>query len=237
MDLTPQPVPPAEFDWRRYASATLAGLTPIIPLPLVDGVVEALLARRVPGAVADTRGRELDPRVAALFRPSRSWPERATGCLLTPVRFLIMLPLKLFRKVLIFLTVRAVANKLAEHWTRAYLIDLALGRGELDAPATARQAIATIRHVVGESDEPLIEAGRQVFKQLRKLPLRSLLQRAEADADAATRDASAQAAREEVSGRWNQIAAALEARGRRYVAVMESKGESTSVPTEHRKSA
>ncbi len=218
----PTPVPPAEFDWRRYASATLAGLTPIIPLPLVDDVVESLLARRVPAAVADTHGRALEPAVAAAFYPSRSWSQRLRGCLLTPVWFVIKLPLKLFKKVLIFLTVRAVANKLAEHWSRAYLIDVALRRGDLDDPAAAQRAAATIRRLVKQADEPLVEAGRQVFGQVRKLPLRSLLRRAESDPEAATGHATAERAEQEVRGRWNQIAASLEARGRAYVTAMSA---------------
>ena len=221
MDTPPPAVPPAEFDWRRYASATLAGLTPIIPLPLVDDVVESLLARRVPAAVADAHGQTLDPAVAALFKSSKTWRQRASGCLMTPVWFLIKLPLKLFKKLLIFLTVRSVANKLAEHWTRAYLIDVALRRGELEDPPTAARAVSVIDRLVAEADEPLVEAGKQVYRQLRQLPLRHWLRRAEAQPDAATQDEAAELTRERIRGNWPTIAAPLEARGRRYVQAMQ----------------
>lgn len=210
-------VPPAAFDWRRYGSATLAGLTPIIPLPLLDDFVEHLLARRVPAAVADARGQTLSPAAARAFKASdKTWSDRAVGCLMMPIWFLIKLPLKLFKKVLFFLLVRSVANKLAEHWSRAYLIDVALQRGDLDDPASAERSAALIRRLVQEADEPLVDAGKQVFRQIRRLPLRSLLRKAEHDQQAAQQDDTAQATRQQVDRKWNQIARQLETLGHRY---------------------
>ena len=211
-------VPPAEFSWGRYRSATLAGLTPVIPVPFLDDAVEWALARRVPAEVAASRSLELDRGAAGVLNASgRTWSQRAGGCLMAPVWFVIKLPLKLFRKVLIFLLVRAVANKLAEHWTRAYLIDVALRRGDLADAASAQRSAELIRHLVGEADEPLVQAGKEVFKQLKKLPLVGTLRRVRQHDERPDDEQRVQQAGDEVAGRWNRIAVQLEDVGRRYV--------------------
>jgi len=63
---TPMPVAsparrvPTEFDWIIYADATFAGLALLLPIPFVDGLIEAYFRRRMPGDIARRRGRAPD---------------------------------------------------------------------------------------------------------------------------------------------------------------------------------
>jgi len=72
------------FDWRIFADATCAGLSVLIPLPLVDLVFETIFRRRMPGKIAKVRGSEVAPGTKIqLSRPvngSLSW----TGCIAVP---------------------------------------------------------------------------------------------------------------------------------------------------------
>jgi len=48
------------LDWRICADATCAGLSVLIPLPLVDLVFETVIRRRIPGAISKVRDREIE---------------------------------------------------------------------------------------------------------------------------------------------------------------------------------
>lgn len=56
--------PETAFNWAIYAGATLAGLSVLIPLPLLDVAFEQLFRRRMPGSIARARSRQIPPRVA-----------------------------------------------------------------------------------------------------------------------------------------------------------------------------
>lgn len=159
-------VPP--FAWAVYRDATLAGLSVLIPLPLVDLAFETLFRRRIPFAVTRHRGRDLDPRLLAALG---SEPPGCLGCLLFPLWLALEFLKRLFRTVLYFLTVKAATDRLAVHWRRAFLIDHMTRRGDLDggpdAPRVAA-ALAALQAGLRESDTgPLLAVAREVLTHAR----------------------------------------------------------------------
>src|SRR5687767_4928057 len=92
-----------DFDWSRYADATLAGLSVLIPIPFVDDAFEAFFRKRIPGAVAQSRGRALSGEVRAVLEEEDAV---GSGCATLPARLVIGLFKRLSRKLLYFLTVK-----------------------------------------------------------------------------------------------------------------------------------
>ena len=83
---SPAPIP-TDFDWLIYADATFAGLSLLLPIPFVDGLIETYFRRRMPGDIARRRGRALPMQSIRLANRQRGalWP----GCLLWPVQALV----------------------------------------------------------------------------------------------------------------------------------------------------
>jgi hypothetical protein len=127
--------PRVSFDWPIYADATLAGLSTLIPLPLVDLFFEWLFRRRMLGAIARRNNRQLHPQVAQRLNRGRfgCWP----GCFMWPVTLIIQFIKRLYRTVLYFLTVKSAADRLSYYWHRAFLLDYMIRRGDLDGVAQA----------------------------------------------------------------------------------------------------
>src|SRR5687767_2663958 len=95
------PPAPAESQQRRTIAtyAVLVGLTPLIPVPFVDDVVEGALVRRFVGALSASRGVTLsDAEVRALSFGSDGgvFKKIARGVFVYPLK-------KLFRKTFFFL--------------------------------------------------------------------------------------------------------------------------------------
>ncbi len=154
------PQPRTGFDWPTYADATLAGLSILIPIPIVDWVFERFFRRRMPGAIARRHGRKLSPGVAAaLNRDEGNW---LATCLTLPITGTIWLIKRVSRKILYFLTVKEATDQISYYWQRAFLIDYMLLAGHLDdaqAASTARQAM---EDVLQTTATPLAQLARQV---------------------------------------------------------------------------
>jgi hypothetical protein len=115
--------------------AALVGLTPLIPVPLLDDAVKGMVERRMAGELTRAHGLELDKdAVAALV-------EEPSGSLLGAVaKSALTFPLKLvFRKVFFVLEVKRAADEASRTYHRGYLLDLALAAGAL-APKGPRSA-------------------------------------------------------------------------------------------------
>jgi len=69
------------FDWSRYADATLAGLSVLIPVPFMDDAFEAFFRGRIPSAVARSRGQPLSPEVRRVLGEGEGG---AWGCATLP---------------------------------------------------------------------------------------------------------------------------------------------------------
>lgn len=207
------PEPRTVFDWAIYRDATFAGLSVLIPVPLLDWAFESYFSRRMLGAIAQQRGRRLLPGVVAEL-------QRGQGCMPT----LLALPFKavweLFKrilgKLLYFLAVKAAVDNLSRYWQRAFLIDYALAAGHLDRPASARRARKAMDRVVDRTASPLTQVARRVARiGVAAFPI---LRRARAGRDdPAMEDERAQMARD-----WGDFAAFLEALAVRYAAAYVS---------------
>lgn len=160
------------FDWSRYADATLAGLSVLIPVPFVDDAFEGYFRRRIPGAVARSRGRAIPPEVRAVLAEEDA--AGRGGCATLPLRLTVGLLKRLSRKLLYFLTVKTATDRLSHYWYRAFLLDHMLAAGHLDDPATAgaghramEQVLATTRGPLPQVASQMVASSRNVWSALR----------------------------------------------------------------------
>jgi len=156
------------FDWRIYADATCAGLSVLIPLPLVDIVFETIFRRRIPGTISKARESQIDVATRhALARPVNDSPF-LSGCLAVPVavgRYIIR---RLWRKIIYIFSVKDSTTALTEYWHRAFLIDHMVRAGHLDPGADSDLAVGVFRHVTQEIDpSPLAGLARQTVANVR----------------------------------------------------------------------
>jgi len=149
------------FEWKVYIDATLAGLTPLIPIPFVDLVFERVFRSRMAGSVAKARGRRLAPEVRErLGRAHEEWLSMS-GCLAVPVFVVRYLLKRLWRKVIYIFAITDAARSLSLYWHRAYLLDHMLRAGHLDAGAdTDHAADAFVRTLRDADTDSLIFVGR-----------------------------------------------------------------------------
>mgnify|MGYP003378764947 CR=1 FL=1 len=157
---------PTDFDWLIYADATFAGLSLLLPIPFVDGLIETYFRRRMPGDIARRRGRALPMQSIRLANRQRGtlWP----GCLLWPVQALVYLIRNLWRTLVYILTVYDTSEKLSYYWHRAFLLDYAIGRGDLDTPARAETAAVALHRVLDTTQtSPLLNLAREIVQEAR----------------------------------------------------------------------
>ena len=154
------PQPRTGFDWPTYADATLAGLSILIPIPVVDWVFERFFRRRMAGAIARSHGRTLSPAVAtALNQEEGNW---LATCLTLPITGTIWLIKRVSRKILYFLTVKEATDQISYYWQRAFLIDYMLVAGHLDTVEAAGVARQAMGDVLQATASPLTQLARQV---------------------------------------------------------------------------
>jgi hypothetical protein len=156
------------FDWRIYADATCAGLSVLIPLPLVDIFFETIFRRRIPGKIAKVRESEVEPRTRIqLARPlngSLSW----TGCIAVPFMVGRYILRRLWRKIIYIFAVKDATTALTEYWHRAFLIDHMVRAGHLTPGVDTGLAVRVYRHVLQEIDpSPLTGLARQTVVNAR----------------------------------------------------------------------
>ncbi len=157
-----------KFEWAIYADATCAGLSVLIPLPLVDLFFETIFRRRIPGRIAKVRESEVAPATKAqLARPvnaSLSW----SGCIAVPFmvgRYIIR---RLWRKIIYIFAVKDATTALTEYWHRAFLIDHMVHAGHLAPGVDTVLAVRVYRQVLQEIDpSPLTGLARQTVANAR----------------------------------------------------------------------
>jgi hypothetical protein len=166
------PRPDTSFSWNRYADATLAGLTPLIPIPLLDLTFESFFRRRMPSRIAKSRHRRLSPAVIRILNQGEAGCLQ--GCLTLPLGAILELIKLLSRKLLYFLSVKQATDKISYYWHEAFLIDYMLLLGYLDHVETARTARQAMRQVMDSTTtSPLLQLAAQLASQPRRV-LRSL---------------------------------------------------------------
>jgi hypothetical protein len=164
--------------------AALVGLTPLIPVPLVDDAVKGFVERRMAGELVRENGLELDKDT------TQALVEEPSGSLLASMaKGALTFPLKLvFRKVFFVLEVKRAADEASRTYHKGLLLDLALRAGALapKGPKSAddiRKAIEAtcqevgvspvsvpMRAVFEASKDGLERAGRRIFEGLSKTP-------------------------------------------------------------------
>ena len=202
------PPPRTNFDWSMYADATLAGLSVLIPIPLLDTVFETFFRRRMPTSIARSRGRVLPASIQAeLRRNSGSW---LRACLMLPLTLTIGLVQRLSRKLLYVLTIKEAADTLSQYWHRAFLLDYMLAAGHLETVASAHVARQAMEHVVATTSSPLTQLATQVIAQTRHIW--QTLRRARRG----QHDAVLAQTRAQLEQRWGDFAGYFEAVAARY---------------------
>jgi hypothetical protein len=158
-----EPIKPrTKFDWAIYADATFAGLSVLIPIPLVDLFFETLFKRRMAKTIVKRNGRVLHKSINKAFNKWRfgCWP----GCLVWPVMLALEFLKRLYRTLLYFLTVKSASDRLSYYWHRAFLIDYMTRRGDLDELNKGHIAAEALEQVLsGMTTSPLIQLAQQII--------------------------------------------------------------------------
>jgi hypothetical protein len=170
---TNTPPPTTQFDWQLYADATFAGLSLLIPIPLLDVAFEWFFRRRMARTIAKRNGRSLPPTVLSAINhnPDAWWQ----GCLLAPFKLLLLFLKRLSRKLLYFLTIKEAADQLNHYWHRAFLLNYMVQRGDLDGVETAVPALQAMHSVLKTHvSSPLTQLARQILDNVSHI-LRSIV--------------------------------------------------------------
>lgn len=147
------------------------GLTPLIPLPLLDDYVEAYLRRRLTRAIAAARGVALtDEDVRAIGEgPGRDLLAGiGRGALLLPVRLLL-------RKVFLILNLKRASDAASAAYHRGYLLDVALeAKAHPPRRAAAELRAAIDATLAASPHSPIGAAVRLSFEGSRALVRQAL---------------------------------------------------------------
>jgi hypothetical protein len=166
VSMSPRSRPPS--DGILLAHTALVALTPLVPLPFVDELLESYLLRRmVRGLAAAHRLRIWDEEVAALVdRPSSRLLGRALlGAALSPLK-------RFLRKTFLVLVGKKVVDSASACYHRGWLIDLAFARGWCapHGPHSARalrEAIDAVLRDVPVATSPVTQAIRAGLERSR----------------------------------------------------------------------
>jgi len=165
MDRPSTVTPRTKFDWAIYADATFAGLSVLIPIPLVDLFFESLFKRRMVKTIARRNGRSLPRQALSELNRWRfgCWP----GCLVWPVMLVFEFLKRLYRTVLYFLTIKSATDQLSLYWRRAFLLDYMVRRGDLDDGETAVMSATALDRVLKETTiSPLLQLAQQIISSV-----------------------------------------------------------------------
>ncbi len=176
----PRPRPPRTIDQTVLLThATLVGLTPLIPIPLLDDAVKGAIDRRLVRAIGLAHGHTFSKEeVLALTDDGQS-------LLLSVAKGIVTFPLKLiFRKLFVVLEVKRASDEASRCYHRGLLLDLALGAGALapkgsKTPAEVRVALdRTCEEVkvspLGSAIEAAFEGSKSGLASLGKSLLKRL---------------------------------------------------------------
>lgn len=166
--------PRTEFDWAVYADATFAGLSLLIPIPLLDLAFESYFRRRMLKTIARRRNCRLPPQVIAEF--NRGDRDCLQSCLAWPIILLYQFLKQLSRKILYFLTVKEAIDQLNYYWHRAFLLNhlmLMECLDDADSARTARIALDEVLDHVAASPlrqlaQQVVSAPSRVWRSLRR---------------------------------------------------------------------
>jgi len=152
----------SSFDWRVYADATCAGLSVLIPLPLVDIGFESLFRRRIPGRIARARDRQVAQEARRRLGRGLDNVVSMGGCFNLVFKLVRYVLRRIWRKIVYIFTIKDAATALSEYWHRAYLIDHMVRAGHLESGADTDLAVRVFTRTLRETDtSPLMGLARQ----------------------------------------------------------------------------
>jgi hypothetical protein len=207
--------PETAFIWAIYADATFAGLSVLIPIPLLDVAFEQIFRRRMPRSIARARSRQLPPDVIRLLNHLGCSP---AALLLFPLWLAFLLLKRLSKKILYFLTVKDAVDSLSYYWHRAFLLDYMMRAGHLDDLARAQQAERALAQTLDSAREsPLSTLARQVVRQTSRVLRRlwSVVRRRREDDVLNAQQAT-------MAATWSRFQSYLEGVAARYQAAYEA---------------
>ncbi len=164
-----RPVNPETNNQRTIIThAVLIGLTPLIPVPVVDDLAKSYFQRRMVRSLAASHGRRLsDEEVSALA------VDRGGGGCLGCLGLLILYPLKkIFRKIFFFLEWKRAVDLTSASYHHGFLVDYVLG--EWGAPGALGRSAVEVRDAIDAvcretPIKPLESAVRATFRQSKNV--------------------------------------------------------------------
>jgi len=158
------------FDWRIYAEATCAGLTALVPIPLIDLAFEIYFRRRMPAAIARARGRELADGARVRFGRDAGRLLSLEGCLTLPLSLGRYVVRKIWRKVIYVFAIADAASLVSAYWHRAYLLDHVISAGHAGPDVDWRRSAAVFDKVLrGTDTSPLMGLARQTVSSVHRV--------------------------------------------------------------------
>ena len=152
----------SSFDWRVYADATCAGLSVLIPLPVVDIVFETIFRHRIPGRIARTRRLQVEEETRRRLGRALDNTVSMEGCFKLFFKVIRYVLRRIWRKIVYIFTIKDAATALSEYWHRAYLIDHMVRAGHLDNSVDTDLAVRVFAQTLRETDtSPLMGLARQ----------------------------------------------------------------------------
>lgn len=199
--------PNTEFDWTIYADATFAGLSILIPIPILDWIFEQIFRRRMLKTIAQRRKQAIDVTILRLFYQIQSgaWWQ---ACLVLPFSIAFWLLKRISRKILYFLTVKEASDMVSYYWHRAFLLDYMLSLGHLAQQEQAERAYIAMHTVLDDlTTSPLSQLAQQITQQTHRVfRLLRRVRRDETDQIAQTQRADMRAAWADFSGYFEAVA-------------------------------
>lgn len=203
--------PDPEFDWHIYSDATCAGLSVLIPIPLVDLVFELVFRRRIPAAIARYRRVDIGAETRRQFMGSLRGPFSMEGCLSATFAVIKYILRRIWRKIIYIFAIKDAATALTEYWHRAALIDHMIRIGHLAPGSDIQLAAQTFAKVLREIDpSPLMGLARETVANAHRV-LRLLVRARRLGASTVTRSLG-----ELMFSHWRVAEASLRATTLRY---------------------
>lgn len=169
-----EPTRPGRADVPRTLvfHALLAGVTPLVPIPLLDDAVRDRVRRRLVRDLLRARGIALDPlaeRILALGVPRAFYDHGVVGCLaaaLRPFAWVARKVLaKLFRKIFFVLALKDCLDTFALAFHEGFLVRHALALGAVRGPSDVIPTRQAIDRVLAAVDpRPLELAVRRTLR-------------------------------------------------------------------------
>ncbi len=162
----------SKFDWRIYAEATCAGLTALLPIPLVDLAFEATFRKRMPGTIAKVRRRASAEGARRRLGRGRDRLVSLEGCLSLPLGVVRYIARKVWRKVIYVFAIADAATQVSAYWHRAYLLDHIISAGHTGPDVDWRRSAVVFERVLQETDtSPLLGVARQTVSSVHRVLL------------------------------------------------------------------